>query len=69
MNILNNLDIVKKLPRWNKFFYNNPELFHVRYFWENEIKYKVVNPELNADWINNIKTNPSNVVAEKNRCQ
>ena len=61
---LNNLDIVKKLPKWNKFFYNNPELFHVRYFWENEIKYKVINPELSADWINNIKTNPSDVVAE-----
>ena len=35
---INNLDIVKKLPKWNKFFYNNPELFHVRYFWENKIK-------------------------------
>jgi len=61
---INNLDIVKKLPKWNKFFYDNPELFHVRYFWENEIRYKVINPELNADWINNIKTNPSDVVSE-----
>jgi hypothetical protein len=62
---INNLDIVKKIPEWNKFFYNNPELFHVRYYWENKIKYKVINPELNADWINNIAVNKSDVIAEK----
>lgn len=60
----NTLDIVKKIPAWNKFFYNNPALFHVRYFWENEIKYKVINPELNADWVNNITVKPSDVIAE-----
>ncbi|MBK9099383.1 MAG: methyltransferase domain-containing protein [bacterium] len=62
---LNSLDIVKKIPAWNKFFYNNPALFHVRYFWENEIKYKVTNPELNADWINNIAVNQSDVISEE----
>jgi hypothetical protein len=61
---LNNLDIVKKIPAWNNFFYNNPALFHVRYSWENEIKYKVINPELNADWINNIAVKPSDVIAD-----
>jgi hypothetical protein len=59
---LNKLDIVKKIPEWNKFFYNNPALFHVRYFWENEIKYKIVNPELKADWIDNITVKPSDVI-------
>lgn len=61
---LNNLDIVKKIPEWNKFFYNNPALFHVRYFWENEIKFKVINPELKADWINNIAVKASEVIAD-----
>lgn len=61
---LNNLDIVKKIPEWNKFFYNNPALFHVRYFWENEIKFKVINPELSADWINNITAKPSDVISD-----
>lgn len=61
---LNNLKIVKKIPEWNKFFYNNPALFHVRYFWENEIKFKVINPELKADWINNIAVKASDVIAD-----
>lgn len=62
---LNELEIVKRIPGWNKFFYNNPELFHVQFFWENDIKYVITNPELSADWINNIKINPSNLIAEK----
>jgi SAM-dependent methyltransferase len=34
-----------------------PKLFHVRYFWEKTIKYKVVNCEINCDWIENIYLN------------
>ena len=64
---INNIKVVQNFPKWNKFFYNNPELFHVRYFWENEIKYKIVNPELSADWINNIKTNPSDEILTSNK--
>ena len=63
----NNLKVVQNFPKWNKFFYNNPEHFHVRYFWKNEIKYKVVNPELDADWIENIKTTSSNEIAVLNK--
>ncbi len=64
MNTLITWISLRSCLEWNKFFYNNPELFHARYFWKNEIKFKVINPELNSDWINNIKTNPSNVVAD-----
>ncbi|MBN1412866.1 MAG: methyltransferase domain-containing protein [Spirochaetales bacterium] len=28
----------------------NPFHFHVRYYWEGKIAYKVVNPEIDADW-------------------
>jgi len=63
---INNLKVVENFPKWNKFFYNNPELFHVRYFWQNEIKYRIVNPELEADWINKIKATPSQEIVKTN---
>jgi SAM-dependent methyltransferase len=47
---LNDLDLIKHSARWNRFFYGNPELFHVRYFWEGKIRFKVINPETSLDW-------------------
>lgn len=47
---LNELNLVDQSPAWKRFFYGNPELFHVRYFWEGQIKFKVVNPEVSCDW-------------------
>lgn len=64
---INNLKVVQNLPKWNKFFYNNPELFHVRYFWQDKIKYRIVNPELEADWINSVKTTPSQEIVKTNK--
>lgn len=64
---LNNLEVVQNLPKWNKFFYDNPDLFHVRYFWQDEIKYKIVNPELDANWINNITPTFTNEIIKTNK--
>lgn len=46
--------------RWNKLFYSKPELFHVRYFWNDKIKFRIINPEVNADWVNDISPSQSN---------
>jgi len=32
---------------------NNPNEFHVRYFWKKNIDYKITNPDVNADWLPN----------------
>jgi len=64
-NFINNLEVVKQIPVWNKFFYNNPELFQVRYFWNDKLNYKIVNPELNPDWINNIGITTSDEISTK----
>lgn len=43
--------------RWKSLFYMNPFLFHTRYFWNDEIKYKIFNPDTSTYWINNIFEN------------
>lgn len=47
---LNELELTKHSAGWNRLFYGDPKLFHVRYFWQNEIRFKVLNPEVSCDW-------------------
>ncbi len=47
---LNGLDIVSKSAKWRKFFYGNPDLFHVRHIWKDRIRYDILNPETTSDW-------------------
>lgn len=47
---LNNLNLIKNSQEWNRFFYGNPKLFHVRYFWRGEINFEIVNPEISSSW-------------------
>lgn len=39
---------------WGRFMFESPEMFHVRYFWKDRIRYKVDNPEVSAEWIEEI---------------
>lgn len=47
---LNGLDLIKHSVKWNRFFYGNPQLFHVRYFWKDKIDFKVLNPGVSSEW-------------------
>jgi SAM-dependent methyltransferase len=47
---LNNLELVNNSPAWKRFFYGNPALFHVRYFWRDQINFEVLNPEVSTSW-------------------
>jgi len=49
-SFLNGLELIKHSPRWNRCFYGNPELFHVRYFWKDEINFEVLNPDVSSSW-------------------
>lgn len=39
---------------WGKYMHDSPHMFHVRYFWNDEIRYEVSNPEISAQWIEEI---------------
>lgn len=47
---LNELNLIANSPAWNRFFFGNPDYFHVRYFWKDEIKFNIMNPEVACDW-------------------
>lgn len=49
-HFLSELDLISKVPKWKRFFYGNPELFHVRYFWKDNISFKIINPDISLDW-------------------
>ena len=51
---LGTLDILKDDPKWAKFFHEAPDMFHVRYYWEDAIDYVVLNPEVSCEWIERI---------------
>ena len=50
-------DFLNSNNKWKSLFHKDPFLFHTRYFWENEITYKIFNPETKTNWINNIYDN------------
>lgn len=37
-----------------QYMFESPQMFHVRYFWNDEIKYEISNPEISAHWIEEI---------------
>jgi len=47
---LNELELIKHSEKWHQLFYGDPKLFHVRYFWKENIRFKVINPEVSSDW-------------------
>ncbi len=47
---LNELEILEHSNSWSQFFYANPALFHVQYFWDDQIDFKIDNPETSLSW-------------------
>jgi uncharacterized protein YbaR (Trm112 family) len=39
---------------WGKFMFESPQMFHVRYFWNHQVKYEIDNPEVSCAWIEEI---------------
>lgn len=39
---------------WGKYMHDSPHMFHVRYFWNDKIKYEISNPDVSAHWIEEI---------------
>jgi hypothetical protein len=48
---LGGLEFLQNDPKWKSFFYEEPDMFHVRHFWTHKIEYQIHNPELSCEWI------------------
>jgi len=51
---LGGLGFLERDAKWQSLFFARADLFHVRLFWNNEIKYKIHNPEASCEWIESI---------------
>jgi SAM-dependent methyltransferase len=51
------LSFLQKNDKWSKIYFNDPELFHVQYFWNSGISYKIFNPDASCDWIQDVYKN------------
>ena len=51
---LGGLNFLEKDSKWSRFFFERIDMFHVRIFWDGEIKYEIHNPEVSCDWIENV---------------
>lgn len=49
-------DLLAEGTPWGRLMHESPHMFHVRYFWKDEIRYKVANPEVSAQWIEDINS-------------
>ncbi|NQW57098.1 MAG: class I SAM-dependent methyltransferase [Polynucleobacter sp.] len=56
VSFLGDLKIHIRNPAWSKLFHRSPDLFHTRYFWQDQIDYEILNPEVSCDWIDQIYT-------------
>lgn len=61
-DFLGTKNLLNERAPWGQFMFESPQMFHVRYFWKDSIRYKVHNPEASAEWIEDI--NASSDVGE-----
>lgn len=47
-------DLLAEGTPWGSVMHDSPQMFHVRYFWRDNIRYEVSNPEVSAHWIEDI---------------
>ena len=53
-SFLGALSFLNRDEKWSNLFLQQADMFHVRIFWDTEIKYKIHNPEVSCKWIENI---------------
>ena len=53
---LGTLGFLSKDSKWKRFFFERLDMFHVRFFWESDIKFKIYNPEVSCEWIEQINS-------------
>lgn len=51
------MDFLSADKNWKNLYFSDPAMFHVRYFWNDEIKYRIDNPEISCEWVGEIYKN------------
>jgi len=51
---LGGLGFLENDAKWKELFFEAPEMFHVRYFWNEKIDYTIQNSEISCKWIDAI---------------
>ena len=53
-SFIGNLSFLELNSEWKNLLCRRPELFHVRFFWKDKIKYQIHNPNISTNWIEDI---------------
>ena len=53
-DFMNSFSYLEKNGTLGKIMHENPASFHVRLFWEDKIKYKIINKEVDSSWVESI---------------
>jgi SAM-dependent methyltransferase len=56
-SFMGSLDFLQNNSSWARLFYGSPDLFHVRYFWDDKIVYRIHNHGTSTNWIEGINEN------------
>lgn len=48
---LGSVELFQRDKRWARLFHSRPDMFHVRYFWRDQIDFEVENPDTSCDWL------------------
>jgi SAM-dependent methyltransferase len=65
-NFFDEMDILSNNKKWKRLYDNNPDLFHLRYFWKDKISFNILNPDISCEWINQLSNGEkSSVVKEQ----
>ena len=51
---VNELDVLRNDLEWKTLYHNNPQIFHVRYYWNNVINFQIHNPEQSCAWVDGL---------------
>lgn len=53
-SFLGSIKFLDNDSKWKRIFFERSDLFHVRLFWDTDIKYVIYNSEVSCDWIEGI---------------
>ncbi|MAV79230.1 MAG: hypothetical protein CBD31_02090 [Flavobacteriaceae bacterium TMED171] len=53
-DFMHSFSYLDKNGRLGKIMYENPKSFHVRLYWEDKIKFKIINDEVDCSWVESI---------------
>jgi SAM-dependent methyltransferase len=63
-DFLARLRVPEQHAKWSKLFHDAPQMFHVRYFWQDKIEFEIDNPLESCGWMTDVEENGEGEVLE-----